>query len=113
VTRAKRARATKPGAAVTLTDKKRRILLLMFAGCRVREIAVVSGRSQSTIANTIQAVRKQLNVRTDVDLFRECLARRLVTLKEVLALANEVRRAHDASLANRERETQPDTSERE
>jgi DNA-binding CsgD family transcriptional regulator len=113
VTRAKHARATGPGAAVTLTENKRRILLHMFAGCRVTEIAAATGRSPSTIANTIQGVRKQMGLRTDVDLLRECLRRQLVTLEDILTLTDELRRAHETPAGDREHDTQSDTPERE
>jgi DNA-binding CsgD family transcriptional regulator len=108
VTRAKRARETDPGSAVTLTENKHRILLLMFAGSRVTEIAAATGRSPSTIANTIQGVRKQMGLRTDVDLLRECLRRQLVTLDEIVALADERRRAHETPADDREHGTSPD-----
>jgi DNA-binding CsgD family transcriptional regulator len=121
VTRAKRTRATAPGAAVTLTENQRQILLQLFAGNRVTEIAAATGRQPSTIANTIHVVRRMMGARTDVDLFRECLRRQLVALEEILALADALRHAHEtladasehgAASEDREHDAQPDARER-
>ncbi len=121
MTRAKRTRATAPGAAVALTENQRQILLQMFAGNRVTEIAAATGRQPSTIANTIHVVRRLMGARTDVDLFRECLRRQLVALEDILALADTLHRAHetpaDASehgtaSDDREHDGQPDARER-
>ncbi len=102
MTRAKRARATDPGAVVTLTENQRQILLHMFAGCRVTEIAVATDRKPSTIANTLQTVRHLMGARSDLDLMRECLRRQLVTLDEVFMLADELGRAHETRADARE-----------
>jgi DNA-binding CsgD family transcriptional regulator len=108
VKRAKRARATAPGAVVTLTENQRQILLQMFAGNRVTEIAAATGRQPSTIANTIHVVRKLMGARTDVDLLRECLRRELVALEEVFALADTPCRAHETPADDSEHGTAPD-----
>ncbi len=110
--RASRPRATASGAVVTLTENQRQILLRMFAGCRINEIASATDRKPSTISNTLQTVRHLMGVRTDLDLMRECLRRRLVTLEEILILADELRRAHETP-SEREPDTSSDFRERE
>jgi DNA-binding NarL/FixJ family response regulator len=96
VKRAKCDRATNPDAVVTLTENQRRILLRMFAGCRVNEIAAATDRKPSTISNTLQTVRHLMGVRTDLDVMRECLRHHVVTLDEIFELAAALRREAEA-----------------
>jgi DNA-binding CsgD family transcriptional regulator len=63
----------------------------LFAGERVGEIAARTGRSESTVQNTLRTVRKQLRARTHVDLMRESLRLGIVTLEEIVARAAAVR----------------------
>jgi DNA-binding CsgD family transcriptional regulator len=90
----KRCSLPNAGAAVSITENQRQILLQLFAGSAVEEIATGTGRRPSTIGNTIRLVRKQMGARSDVDLLRECLRREIVTLDEISALADELRGAH-------------------
>lgn len=89
---AKKGAATE-SSAPPITDNQRQILLQVFAGMDVREIAAATGRTASTIGNTLRTVRKQLGARNDVDLMRECLRRRIFTLGQITRLAGELRRA--------------------
>jgi DNA-binding CsgD family transcriptional regulator len=73
---------------ITITENQRHILLQLFAGSHVDEIAVATGRSSSTIFNTLRRVREQLGARNDYDLLRECLRRDIVDLDEIFALAD-------------------------
>lgn len=90
--RAKKNAATQPSAA-PITDNQRQILLQVFAGMDVQEVAAATGRTPSTIGNTLRTVRKQLGARNDVDLMRECLRRRIFTLGEITRRADELHRA--------------------
>ncbi len=81
----------RPGAAVTVTDNQRSILLRLFAGMLEREIAAETARRPTTIVNTVLRVRAQLGARTEYDLMRECLRRGIVTLDEINALAASLR----------------------
>ena len=78
---------------VRVTENQRQILLQLFAGSQVDEIATETGRRPSTIGNTIRLVRKQLGARNDVDLLRECLRHRIVSLPEIDAVAAALPRA--------------------
>ncbi len=98
---AKRTDPMDSNAAVTLTDNQRQILLQLFAGSHIDEIASATGRKPSTIFNTVRTVRKQLGARNDFDLMRECLRRRIVTLGEVYRLADALRRAQRPSASGR------------
>jgi DNA-binding CsgD family transcriptional regulator len=114
VKRANPPRATASGAAVTLTENQRQILLRMFAGCLANEIAAATGRKPSTISNTLQTIRTLIGARTDLDLMHECLRRQLVTLDEILALA-DARRGEANAQADALRHEQgapPDDPER-
>jgi DNA-binding CsgD family transcriptional regulator len=68
---------------VKLTANQRAILVRLFAGEREAEIAASTGRSPSTIFNTIRLIRGRLGARGEYDLMRECLCRRIVTLSEI------------------------------
>jgi DNA-binding CsgD family transcriptional regulator len=92
---AKRPAANDPNA-VTITDNQREILLQVFAGTEVDEIAAATGRKPSTIFNTLRTVRKQLGARNDFDLMRECLRRRIFKLSEIYRLTDALRRAQRA-----------------
>ncbi len=72
------------GAVLTLTENRREILVRLFAGERIAEIAKATGRSRSTIENTLAAIRQQLGARTEYDLMRECLHRRIVSFAEIM-----------------------------
>jgi hypothetical protein len=100
----KHAGATDSTTAVTLTENQRQILLRLFAGSRVDEIATATRRRPSTIANTLRLVRTQLGARRDLDLRRECLRRQLVALDDIYALADALRSAHCTPADDRERE---------
>jgi len=63
----------------------------LFAGERVGEIAARTGRSESTVQNTLRTMRNQLQARTHVDLMRESLRLGIVTLDEIVARAAAVR----------------------
>jgi DNA-binding NarL/FixJ family response regulator len=78
-------------APFALTENRRDILVRLFAGERVGEIAARTGRSESTVQNTLRTVRKQLRARTHVDLMRESLRLGIVTLEEIVARAAAVR----------------------
>ena len=82
-----------PNTVVTLTENQRDILLRLFAGSPIAEIARQTDRSTSTISNTLRLVRKQLRAGNDVDLLRESLRQHVVTLEEICQLANERYRA--------------------
>jgi DNA-binding CsgD family transcriptional regulator len=86
----RRAGATDRNAIAMITGNQRQILLRLFAGSPVTEIAKATGRKPSTVANTLRRVRAQMGARSDVDLLRECLGRQLVTLGEIFALADEL-----------------------
>jgi DNA-binding CsgD family transcriptional regulator len=88
----KRDTASQSGA-VAITDNQREILLQLFAGMDVHEVAAATGRKPSTIFNTLRTVRKQLGARGDVDLMRECLRRHIFSLKTIVQRADELRRA--------------------
>jgi DNA-binding NarL/FixJ family response regulator len=88
----KRSASPKSCAPISITENQRQILLHLFAGSVVDEIATATGRRPSTIGNTIRLVRKQLGARSDVDLLRECLRRHIVKLGEIYRLADKRRR---------------------
>ncbi len=71
-----------------ITENQRRILLQLFAGYHIDEIAAATGRSTSTIFNTLRRVREQLGARNDYDLLRECARRHIVELDDIYALAD-------------------------
>jgi DNA-binding CsgD family transcriptional regulator len=79
-----------------ITENQCQILLRLFAGSTVNEIATATGRKPSTIANTLRLVRAQMGARRELDLLRECLRRDLVTLDEILTLADVLRGEQDA-----------------
>ncbi len=91
--------AAADSGAVTITDNQRQILLRLFAGMEVDEIAAATGRKPSTIFNTLRTVRKQLGARNDVDLMRECLRRHVFKLSELYRLADRLRRAQQPRAA--------------
>jgi DNA-binding CsgD family transcriptional regulator len=72
-----------PRRRVKLTANQRAILVRLFAGERETEIALSTNRSPSTIFNTIRLVRERFGARTEYDLMRECLCRRIMTLAEI------------------------------
>ena len=72
----------------TVTPNQRAILLRLFAGEAVEEIAAATGRKPSTIANTALRVRDQLGARNTYDLFRRCLNLGVFTLAEINAHAD-------------------------
>jgi DNA-binding CsgD family transcriptional regulator len=78
-------------SSMKITENQRQILLQLFAGYHIDEIAATTGRSRSTIFNTLRRVREQLGARNDIDLLRECARRRIVELDEIFALADERR----------------------
>jgi DNA-binding NarL/FixJ family response regulator len=69
---------------LVITENRREILVRLFAGDRIAEIAKATGRSTSTIENTVKAIREKLGARTEYDLMRECLYRRIVTFAEIM-----------------------------
>jgi hypothetical protein len=81
----------KLGAAFKVTENQRVILLRLFAGSLEREIAAETERKTTTIFNTVLRVRAQLGARTEYDLMRECIRRKIVTLDEIYALADAIR----------------------
>jgi DNA-binding CsgD family transcriptional regulator len=80
-------------AIVQITENQRQIMLRLFAGSTIDEIAADTGRRPSTIGNTVRRVREQLGARNDYDLFLQCLRHRFVKLSEIYALAERLRRA--------------------
>ncbi len=78
-------------APFAITENRRDILVRLFAGERVGEIAARTGRSESTVQNTLRTMRNQLQARTHVDLMRESLRLGIVTLDEIVARAAAVR----------------------
>jgi DNA-binding CsgD family transcriptional regulator len=98
--RVTRRRAEQGGASgpSTVTENQRAILLRLFAGEDEKRIAADTGRTLSTISNTVRRVRDQLGGRTEYDLMRECLRRGIVSLEEVYALADTVPRPPSKSV---------------
>jgi DNA-binding NarL/FixJ family response regulator len=82
-----------PRRRIKVTPNQRAILVRLFAGEREAEIAADTGRSVSTIFNTVRLVRDQLGARTEYDLMRECLRRRIVSLTDICRLADARERA--------------------
>jgi DNA-binding CsgD family transcriptional regulator len=78
-------------SSMKTTENERQILLQLFAGYQIDEIAAAAGSSTSAIADTLRGLREQLGARTDYDLLRECARRRIVELDEIFALADERR----------------------
>jgi DNA-binding NarL/FixJ family response regulator len=86
-----RSRTSADSSVVKITKNQREILIRLFAGSRESEIAVDTDRRPSTIFNTVRHVRERLGVRTEYDLMRECLRRRIVTLDEIFQRADSLR----------------------
>ena len=85
-------------ATAAVTPNQRAILLRLFAGEPEDAIAAASGRKPSTIFNTVRRVRDQLGARNEYDLFRLCVRRGIVSLREINAYADALEaRARNAT----------------
>jgi DNA-binding NarL/FixJ family response regulator len=79
----RRPRERSSDAPLLLTENRREILLRLFAGEDLEEIAKATGRSRSTIANTLVTIRKRLGASTAYELVIAALSRGIVTLADI------------------------------